>query len=106
MPPQTFSTPQDQAKAHNSSPRTMERWRADGTGPPFMKIAGKILYWPVGSEPYNDWACKRTVFSIAEAEANEERQRVIAEAKDEEARKHDAGLKRRAYAPSASTTSP
>ncbi len=47
----------------------MERWRTEGNGPPFIKVGGKILYWPVGSETYNEWARKRTVCSIAEAEA-------------------------------------
>ncbi len=69
MTAETFATPQDHAKAHHSSTRTLERWRAEGTGPPYMKVNGKILYWSVGSEPYNNWARKRTVCSIAEAEA-------------------------------------
>ena len=69
MTAETFATPNVHAKAHNSSTRTLERWRADGTGPPFMKVNGKVLYWSVGSEPYNIWARKRTVFSTAEADA-------------------------------------
>ena len=69
MTTEAFSPPDKHAKAHNSSTRTLERWRTAGTGPPYMKVGNKILYWPVGSEPYNDWARERTVFSTAEVEA-------------------------------------
>ncbi len=69
MTAETFATPKVHAKAHNSSTRTMERWRTEGNGPPFIKVGAKILYWPVGSEPYNEWARARTVRSTAEAEA-------------------------------------
>jgi hypothetical protein len=26
------------------SPRTLERWRSERTGPPYLKIRGRILY--------------------------------------------------------------
>ena len=26
------------------SPRTLERWRVEGTGPPYMKAGGRVLY--------------------------------------------------------------
>ena len=64
-----FATTFEQAKAHKTSPRTMERWRGDGTGPPYMRVGKKILYWPVGSAPYDEWARQRTVHSTAEADA-------------------------------------
>ncbi len=69
MTAETFSTPKVHAKAHNSSTRTFERWRTTGTGPPYIKVGGKILYWSVGSEPHNEWARARTVCSTAEADA-------------------------------------
>ena len=69
MPTNTFTTLKDQAKVHHSSTRTLERWRTTGTGPPYIKVGAKILYWPVGSEPYNEWARERTVRSTAEADA-------------------------------------
>ena len=64
-----FSTSQKHAEDHDTSKRTLERWRDNGIGPPYIKVGRKILYWPVGSEPYNEWARERTVFSTAEAEA-------------------------------------
>ncbi len=32
------------AKRWNLVPRTVDRWRAEGIGPRFMKLGGRILY--------------------------------------------------------------
>ncbi len=88
------------------SPRTCERMRQEGTGPEFVKVGKRVLYRPSAVE---EWLQRNTFASTAEAKAAknteateiarryEERQRVIAEAKDEEAQQHNAGLKRKTY---------
>ena len=69
MTADTFATPAQHAEDLHTSTRNLERRRNDGSGPPYIKMGKKILYWSVGSEPYNEWARKRTVHSTAEAEA-------------------------------------
>jgi excisionase family DNA binding protein len=33
-------------------PRTLERWRREGAGPPFMKLGGRVLYRQADIEEY------------------------------------------------------
>ena len=85
------------ADAFHTSPRTVERARAEGTGPPFIKFGRRILY---RKEDVDEWARENTFTSTAEArsaKANEaaelarryeERRRSIAEAKAEAARRY------------------
>jgi hypothetical protein len=35
---------EDLARRWGMSPRTLERWRSERTGPPYLKIRGRILY--------------------------------------------------------------
>lgn len=37
-------TTEEAAKRIRSVPKTMERWRHQGSGPPFVKIGGKVFY--------------------------------------------------------------
>ena len=60
-------TPDELAKVLKTSTRTLERKRIDGTGPPFIKFGGRVLYPPEGAE---DYIRERTVTNTAEAEAN------------------------------------
>lgn len=32
------------ARRWSMSPRTLERWRFDGTGPSYLKVGGRVLY--------------------------------------------------------------
>lgn len=32
------------ARRWHLSPRTLERWRSQGEGPPFLKLGGRIVY--------------------------------------------------------------
>jgi predicted site-specific integrase-resolvase len=32
------------AKRWSMSPRTLQRWRQDGKGPPFLKLGGRVIY--------------------------------------------------------------
>ena len=59
-------TPDELAKVLKTSTRTLERKRVDGTGPPFIKFGGRVLYPPEGTEAY---IRERIVNSTAEAEA-------------------------------------
>ena len=59
-------TPDEMAKVLKTSTRTLERKRGDGSGPPFVKFGGRVLYPPEGAE---DYIRERTVTSTAEAEA-------------------------------------
>ena len=92
------------ADVFHTSPRTVERARAEGTGPPFIKFGRRILY---RKEDVDEWARENTFTSTAEArsaKANEaaelarryeERQRTIAEAKAEAARRYPQQKRRR-----------
>lgn len=60
----TFWTPDEAAKALRTSVRTLERRRLDGSGPPFVKLGGRILYRP---EDIDAWAADRTFASTSEA---------------------------------------
>jgi hypothetical protein len=40
----TYLTQVDLAGRWLCSPRTIERWRQDGKGPPYMKIGGRVVY--------------------------------------------------------------
>jgi hypothetical protein len=37
-------TPREAAGALKSNPRTLERWRTDGAGPPFVKVGRRVAY--------------------------------------------------------------
>jgi hypothetical protein len=39
-----FLSPQDLAERWSISTRTLERWRAVGTGPAWHRLGGKVLY--------------------------------------------------------------
>ena len=41
---QAFFTPRDLAQRWNTSEKTLERWRMEGTGPVYFKIGGRVLY--------------------------------------------------------------
>ena len=32
------------AERWSISPRTLQRWRQDGKGPPFLKLGGRVMY--------------------------------------------------------------
>ena len=36
--------PQDLADRWHVSPATLERWRTEGKGPPYIKLEGRVLY--------------------------------------------------------------
>lgn len=36
--------PRDLARRWSLSPRTLERWRWTGDGPPFLKVGGRVAY--------------------------------------------------------------
>jgi len=46
------------------SERTLEKYAQDGGGPPFIKMARKVLY---ASEAADAWLASRTVASTSEA---------------------------------------
>ncbi len=39
-----FLTVEELARRWRSSPRTLERWRADGHGPRWLRLKGRVLY--------------------------------------------------------------
>ena len=36
------------------SEATLERWRSNGIGPKFLKLCGRVLYWQVDIEAYEE----------------------------------------------------
>lgn len=52
-----FWTTKQLARKYGVSPRTLERWRGDGTGPPFTK-KGKTIRYP--KRKAQDWWDKHT----------------------------------------------
>ena len=94
----------DLAEVLQESPRSVERKRSEGTGPEFIKAGRRVLYRPSAVE---DWIQRNTFTSTAEARAAknaeaaeiarryEERQRTIAEAKAEAARRYPQQKRRR-----------
>lgn len=59
-PDKEFFTPVELSERYKGkiTPRTLANWRSSGTGPPFTKVGGRILY---GVNDILDWERKRTV---------------------------------------------
>jgi hypothetical protein len=47
------------------SERTLERWRLEGTGPPFRRFGRRVVY---ASEDLSGWAAARSFSSTSEAD--------------------------------------
>jgi predicted DNA-binding transcriptional regulator AlpA len=66
--PEALLTPRDAAQALGLSVRTVERYRADGSGPPFVKLspgqAGRVRYRRADLE---SWIANRCVACTATA---------------------------------------
>ena len=60
-----FITQKELAAGLRVSERTLERWRMEGSGPPFVKL-GRILY---SVRDVADWSQQNTFNSTAEAGA-------------------------------------
>jgi len=58
--PNEFLTPAEVASRYQGkiTIRTLANWRSSGTGPPFVKIGGRILY---KIEMVLEWEHRRTV---------------------------------------------
>lgn len=54
MENQNFLNQSDLARRWKLSPRTLERWRWEGFGPPHLKIGGRILYRMSDVQAYED----------------------------------------------------
>jgi hypothetical protein len=52
-------------KLGDTSERTLERWRVEGTGPPFVKAGRKVLYRP---EDVEQWLLASRRHSTSEKE--------------------------------------
>jgi len=52
-------TQNDVAARWHISPRTLERWRWEGIGPPHLKIGGRILYRIVDTDAYEQNALRQ-----------------------------------------------
>lgn len=59
-----YLTQSEVAQRLRLSPRTLERFRLDGTGPKFVRAGRRILYRLVDIE---EWTAARTFRSTAEA---------------------------------------
>ena len=66
LPDLCFLTENETAKTLNKSPRTLQRWRVDGNGPPFVRAGSGILYRPQDIEI---WAAENTFTSTSQADA-------------------------------------
>jgi predicted site-specific integrase-resolvase len=40
------------AKRWSLSPRTLQRWRQQGKGPPYLKMVGRVFYRPLDAEQW------------------------------------------------------
>jgi predicted site-specific integrase-resolvase len=47
-----FLTLEELAERWRVSPRTLERWRSDGEGPPWVRLKGKVIYPAEGVRAY------------------------------------------------------
>ncbi len=61
-----YLTTKETAKYVRCSPRTLEAYRLDGTGPKFVKAGRKVLYRISDLEA---WMASRTFLSTSEADA-------------------------------------
>ena len=66
MQNETFLTQEEAARVLRLSPRTLERHRLTGNGPPFVKIGRRVLY---RRSDIDDWAESHTFGSTSEADA-------------------------------------
>jgi len=65
-PEANYLTTKETAKLMRCSPRTLEAFRLNGTGPKFIKAGRKVLYRISDLEA---WASSRTYSSTSEADA-------------------------------------
>jgi predicted site-specific integrase-resolvase len=61
-------TPSEAAEYLRRSTKTLQRWRADGTGPPFIRKNGLVIY---DQAALDRWLEEGTVNSIAESRYRE-----------------------------------
>jgi predicted DNA-binding transcriptional regulator AlpA len=66
MIPHDLRSPGDVARRLGTSIRTLERKRADGTGPKFVKVGRLVRYT---DRDLDEWIARQTVSSISEVEA-------------------------------------
>jgi transcriptional regulator with XRE-family HTH domain len=59
----SYETPQQLSERTRISQRTLEKWRQDGSGPPFIKLDRKVLYDTAAADA---WLAARTVASTSE----------------------------------------
>ena len=60
---------EDFAAVLKESPRSVERMRSEGTGPPFIKVGRRVLYRP---SDVDAWLRQNTFSSTADAKAAKE----------------------------------
>lgn len=48
----TWLTTKELARRWRRSPRTLERWRSDGKGPPWVLLMGRVLYFAESIHAY------------------------------------------------------
>lgn len=64
-----FLTPQELSERYGGriSVRTLANWRSQGSGPPFTKIGGAILY---DNDRLSEWEQRNTVTSTSQYSGN------------------------------------
>jgi excisionase family DNA binding protein len=63
--PDSFLIQIEAAELLRVSQRTLERWRLEGSGPPFRRFGRRVVY---ARQDLEDWATKRVFSSTSEAD--------------------------------------